>query len=41
MQADAAAGAGGSPDQWRGWCWALAVASGGVGMTLVHHQFFW
>lgn len=26
---------------WLGWCWAIAVAAGGVGMTLVHHQFFW
>ncbi|KAF6260228.1 P-loop containing nucleoside triphosphate hydrolase protein [Scenedesmus sp. NREL 46B-D3] len=39
LQADSAAP--GSTPPWRGWCWALAVASGGVAMTLVHHQFFW
>eukprot|EP00878_Enallax_costatus_P014214 GHUV01014868.1.p1 GENE.GHUV01014868.1~~GHUV01014868.1.p1 ORF type:complete len:677 (+),score=122.01 GHUV01014868.1:181-2211(+) len=26
---------------WLGWCWAIAVAAGGIGMTLIHHQFFW
>lgn len=26
---------------WPGWLWALGVAAGGMGMTLVHHQFFW
>lgn len=34
-----AAGVGGG--EWRGWMLALAVTAGGVGMTLVHHQFFW
>jgi hypothetical protein len=37
LQADSAAP--GSTPAWLGWCWAIAVASGGVGMTLVHHQF--
>jgi hypothetical protein len=26
-----------TPD-WPGWLWALFVASGGVGMTIIHHQ---
>jgi hypothetical protein len=37
LQTDSAAP--GSTPVWLGWCWAIAVASGGVGMTLVHHQF--
>jgi hypothetical protein len=38
LQADSAAP--GSTPTWLGWCWAIAVASGGVGMALVHHQFW-
>jgi hypothetical protein len=39
MQRDAADRA--SEPDWRGWMWALAVATAGLGMTIIHHVFFW
>jgi hypothetical protein len=39
MQRDAAAPR--SVADWEGWMWAVAVAAGGVGMTIIHHVFFW
>jgi len=35
---DAAAAA--APPLWRGWMLALALSCGSLGMTIVHHQFF-
>jgi hypothetical protein len=45
LERDAAArragGGGGGPAHWEGWMWAVAIASGGVAMTIIHHVFFW